>query len=88
VLCRERADHRIAKALQLDRLGPDSKPAVLPDDPMLPPGHNDLARQIALRIFQATLYADAFSSCGFSDMQTMPPTVFPIGERGLWISLT
>ncbi|CAK9782323.1 unnamed protein product [Cutaneotrichosporon oleaginosum] len=70
----------IAKALQLDRLGPDSKPAVLPDDPMLPPGHNDLARQIALRIFQATLYADAFSSCGFSDMQTIPPTVFPIGS--------
>lgn len=71
----------IVKALQLDRLGPDTKPAVLPDDPMLPPGHNDLARQIALRIFQATLYADAFSSCGFSDMQTIPPTVFPIGEN-------
>ncbi|BEJ02764.1 hypothetical protein CcaverHIS631_0705590 [Cutaneotrichosporon cavernicola] len=70
----------IVKALGLDRLGPDSKPAVLPDDPMLPPGHNDLARQIALRVFQATLYTDAFSSCGFSDMQTVPPTVFPMGN--------
>lgn len=47
---------------------------------MLPPGRNDLARQIALRVFHATLYADAFASCGFSDIQTIPPTVFPDGE--------
>ncbi|GMK59820.1 hypothetical protein CspeluHIS016_0900370 [Cutaneotrichosporon spelunceum] len=78
----------IVKALHLDRLGPDSKPAVLPDDPMLPPGNNNLGRQIALRIFQATLYTDAFSSCGFSDLQTIPPTVFPLGEAGWHAFLT